>query len=93
MARATIMMGLLAIAHAAHDNDTPQSTTIQFGAVVHTVDARFVSYVIDPASLEINPPGVYPSYPYPVNTSSPLLRSFAAALSPVLIILQSTFLD
>ena len=38
----------------------PQQYTISFGAVVHTVDARYVSYVIDPASLEINPPGVYP---------------------------------
>lgn len=39
-----------------------------------------MSYVIDPASLQIIPK--YPSYPYPVNVKTPLLRTLAAALSP-----------
>jgi len=39
---------------------------------LHSVDPNYVSFVVDPASLEIIPE--YPSYPYPVDFTSPALK-------------------
>ena len=65
---------------------TTTPTTVEIGPVAHTVDARFVSYVLDPASFEIG--HVFSTYPYPVNLSSARLRKFAAALSPALLVIN-----
>ena len=66
----------------------PAHFAVELGAVVHTVHPNYVSYVIDPASLRIDPPGVYPSYPYPADFESLALRSFARALSPAYFVIN-----
>ena len=54
---------------------------------LHSVDPNYVSFVVDPASLMIDPPGVYESYPYPVDFTSPLIKTFAKALAPALFVI------
>ena len=58
----------------------------------HKVDPRFISFVIDTASLKLNPGrpgGDQPSYPYPLDFTSPLLAGFARALSPSYFVMNS----
>ena len=55
---------------------------VEIGSAAGAVDPRFVSFVIDPASLMMDPPGVYSKYPYPCDMTNELLIKYAAALSP-----------
>lgn len=63
-------------------------TTVTVGQVVARVDERYVSYLVDTASLELDATPC-PSYPYPVNFSSPLLRKLLKPLSPAFFVMNS----
>ena len=52
---------------------------------LHSVDPNYVSFVVDPASLEIIPK--YPSYPYPVDFTSPALKALTKELAPALFVI------
>ena len=60
---------------------------------LHSVDPNYVSFVVDPASLRIDPPGVYGSksdksgYPYPVDFTSPALKALVKELAPALFVM------
>ena len=62
---------------------------------LHSVDPNYVSFVVDPASLEIDPPGVYGSlsdksgYPYPVDFTSPALKALTKELAPALFVITA----
>ena len=83
--------GFLALATATCGRST--EILVDTGNVTSVVDKAFVSFVLDPASLEINPPGVFPHYPYPVNVSSTRLRSFAKQLAPAYFIIAGGATD
>jgi hypothetical protein len=55
--------------------------------VLSSVDERYVSFVVDPASLKINPPGTYKKYPYPIDFTSTPLHALAKALSLALFVM------
>ena len=52
---------------------------------LHSVDPNYVSFVVDPASLEVVKK--YPSYPYPVDFTSPALKALVKELAPALFVI------
>ena len=59
------------------------SLTVEGG--LGSVDPNYVSFVVDPASLEIIPK--YPRYPYPVDFTSPALKALVKELAPALFVI------
>ena len=83
-----VIIATLPVVAVSLTDDIRRSTTavVDLGSVMHTVDPRFVSYVLDPGSFEIG--HIFSTYPYPVNLSSTLFRRFAAALAPSLFVIN-----
>ena len=59
------------------------SLTVEGG--LGSVDPNYVSFVVDPASLEVVKK--YPSYPYPVDFTSPALKALVKELAPALFVI------
>ena len=59
------------------------SLTVEGG--LGSVDPNYVSFVVDPASLEVVPK--YPRYPYPVDFTSPALKALVKELAPALFVI------
>ena len=59
------------------------SLTVEGG--LGSVDPNYVSFVVDPASLEILPK--YPRYPYPVDFTSPALKALVKELALALFVI------
>ena len=59
------------------------SLTVEGG--LGSVDPNYVSFVVDPASLEVVPK--YPRYPYPVDFPSPALKALVKELAPALFVI------
>ena len=85
----TALLALILLLKIEHSHSLRDDVVVSVGSIVNVVDARYISFVIDTASLQINPPGIFPTYPYPVNLNSTLLRSFASAIGPSFFVMTS----